>query len=415
MDEQTVKASLSGLTRRSLKNVPKEFKIGDFVISNDNIFTKYRQLGSLDLVSDALEKASLEMASGFEIYSDNENDDMTPLANWSDTVDLEGHILAVLHELLEKGTVVVYTEQWRNDIKELRLLPMDYVTLLPKDVSVGSTPSTLMMGDIERVVMNENSITGEITRQILSIDKEVIVYRYKYRGNVFEDIMNRSTYGLYGRSILHNKEWRLEYYYDMLESYRKYVQRYGFGRLFYNSQVLAELLKAESYDKFVEVRNAMSAKMEELAENEDILGVGLDVTQLDTNTGLDILGMKESLEKDIYALLFGSGTTSGKEAGTTYASAYVVEQNRIRILNSYRRQMRIQLEKLIRRQAENLGMRNVSAIHIRFAELDTILYTAEEIGNLYEKMLIERDEGRSALERILHVSLPKIEEYETEE
>lgn len=406
MDEQTVKASLSGLTRRSLETATKEFKIGDFVIDNTNIFTKYRQLGSLDIVSDALEKASLEMASGFEIYSNNKNDDITPLNDWSDTIDLEGHILSVLHELLEKGTVVVYTGQWRNDIKELRLLPMDYVTLLTKDISVGSTPSTLMTGDIDRIVVNEASATGDVTKQILDIDKEVIVYRYNHKGNVFEDIMNRNTYGLYGRSLLANKEWRFEYYYDLLESYRKYVQRYGFGRLFYNSKVLAELLKAENYDKFVEVRNAMSEKMEELAENEDILGVGMDITQLDTNTGLDILGMKESLEKDIYALLFGSGITSGKEAGTTYASAYIVEQNRIRILNNYRKQMQIQLEKIVRRQAENLGMRNVSDIHVRFEQLDKARYSAKEIADLYTAMVIEKDEARELL------GFELIEEYE---
>ena len=410
MNEQTVKASLSGLTRRSLETATEEFKIGDFVISNDNIFTKYRQLGSLDIVSDALEKASLEMASGFEIYSDNENDDMTPLNDWSDTVDLEGHILSVLHELLEKGTVVVYTGQWRNDIKELRLLPMDYVTLLPEGISAGSTPSTLMTGDIERVVVNEEStITNDVTKQILDVDKEAIVYRYNHRGNVFEDIMGRNTYGLYGRSLLENKEWRLEYYYDMLESYRKYVQRYGFGRLFYNSSVLAELLKMEDYSKFEEVRNAMSAKMEELAENEDILGVGMDITQLTTNTGLDILGMKESLEKDIYALLFGSGITSGKEAGTTYASAYIVEQNRIRILNSYRKQMRVQLEKLIRKQAENLNMRNVDVIHVRFEQLDKARYSAEEVAELYTAMVLERDEARELL------GFEPLEEFKEEE
>lgn len=408
MDEQTVKASLTNISRRSLETAT-EFKIGDFVISNDNIFTKYRQLGSLDIVSDALEKASLEMASGFEIYSDNKDDDMTPLNDWGDTVDLEGHILAVLHELLEKGTVVVYTGQWGNDIKELRLLPMDYVTLLIKGMSAGSTPSTLMTGDIDRTVVNETSITGDITKQILDIDKEVIVYRYNHRGNVFEDIMNRNTYGLYGRSLLANKEWRLEYYYDMLQSYRKYVQRYGFGRLYYNSKVLAELLKAENYDKFVEVRNAMSEKMEELKENEDILGVGMDITQLDTNTGLDILGMKESLEKDIYALLFGNGITSGKEAGTTYASAYIVEQNRIRILNSYRKQMRVQLEKLIRKQAENLNMRNVDAIHVRFEQLDKARYNAKEVAELYTAMVLERDEARELL------GFEPLEEYEEEE
>lgn len=396
MSEETLKASLSGLTRRSLETITK-FKIGDFTISNDNVFTKYRQLGSLDIVSDALGKAALEMASGFEIYSDNEDDDMAPLNDWSGIIDLEGHILSVLHELLEKGTVVVYTGQWGNDIKELQLLPMDYVTLLPKGISASSTPSTLMAGDIERVVVNEASATSDITKQVLDVGKEAIVYRYNYRGNVFEDIMDRNTYGIYGRSLLANKEWRLEYYYDMLESYRKYVQRYGFGRLFYNSGVLAELLKAESYDKFVEVRNAMSEKMEELEENEDILGVGMEVTQLATNTGLDILGMKESLERDIYALLFGSGITSGKEAGMTYASAYIVEQNRIRILNNYRRQMRAQLEKVIRRQAENLGMGNVSDIHIRFEQLDKAKYSAKDVADLFTAMVIEKDEARELL------------------
>lgn len=389
---KNIKASLSGLRRLSTEN-NKEIKIGDFAIDNSNPFKKYRDIGALDIVADPLDKATMEMASGFMIYHENSKQDMTELNEWA-TENLAFHIFAVLRELLEKGTVVVYVPQ--QDIKELEILPMEYVTLLPKGVNPGTSPNHLIKGKVDKICVNEDSTSNEVKRETLDI-KEVMLYRYNPTTHHFKDIKNRATFGIYGHSILHRIEWRLQFYFGMLESYRKYMKRYGYGRLFFNSDSLAKLLESESYDNFEKVRKDMIKEQESMEENEDLLGIGMDVKQLDTSTGLDILGLKESLEHDIASMLFGSEIKTTATSRTTYASAYIVDQNRVRILESYRKIIKQPIERLIRIQAENMGIEDTQKIKMRFAKLDLAKYTAQDIATLYTGMLIEQDEGRELL------------------
>lgn len=207
------------------------------------------------------------------------------------------------------------------------------------------------------------------------------------------DIKNRQTYGIYGKSLLDRIEWRLEFYFDLLESYRKFIQRYGYGRLFIKSEVLAKLIEEGRWEEAKDALEDIKAKQEEIEENQDIIGIGMDVKQLDTDTGIDILGIKESLEKDIAAYLFSSETLTGKTKGSTYASSYVAMQERIRVLESYRRQIRRQLEQLIRKQAKLWQIRNAE-IKVRFEKLDKEKYEAKDIAVLYQAGILEINEAR---------------------
>lgn len=387
-------AALTGVSRASTRYLTG-FKIGDFEIDNSNPFKKYEQLSSIDIVSDPLDKAALEMASGFEIYSEDkaQEEDVNRLREWAAEINLDAHVLTVARELLEKGTAVCLVEQQGDTISNLKMLPMRTVTLLTEQEQPGAYPTYTIWGEIDKVIINEGMNGADFKQEVFEIS-ECLLYRYNHHPNFFKDARGRETYGIYGRSLIDKVEWRLELYFDLLESYRRFVQRYGYGRLFINSEVLAKLIEEGRYSEAKDVLEDLKAKQEEIEENQDIVGIGMSVEQLDTNTGLDVLGIKESLERDIAAYLFSSETASGKARGTTYASAYVVEQERIRILESYRRQIRRQLEFLIRRQAELWGIRGVEKLKIRFEKLDKERYEAKDIAALYQAGVLTTNEAR---------------------
>jgi len=392
--EHKIFAAITGVSRSSIRTLTS-FKVGDFEIDNTNPFKKYEQLGSIDIVADPLDKAALEMAAGFEIYSEDESqeEDVNKLREWAAEINLDAHALTVARELLEKGTAVCLLEQKGDTITDLKLLPMRTVTLLTEKEQPGAYPTYTIWGEVDKVIINEGMNGSDFKQEVFDI-KDCQLYRYNHYANFFKDIKGRETYGLYGRSLIDKIEWRLEFYFDLLESYRRFVQRYGYGRLFINSEVLARLIEEGRYEEAKAVLEDMKTKQEEIEENQDIVGIGMEVQQLDTNTGLDILGIKESLEKDIAAYLFSSETASGKAKGTTYASAYVVEQQRIRILESYRRQIRRQLEQLIRKQAEMWGITNAENIKVRFEKLDKEKYEAKDIAVLYQAGVLTTNEAR---------------------
>ena len=393
-NKNIVKASLRGIRCQSTENA-KEIKIGDFVIDNSNPFNKYQQIGALDIVSDPLDKATLEMASDFKIYHEDKKQDITQLNEWATEINLVLHSFAVLRELMEKGTVVVYIPQ-QSDIKELEILPMEYVTLLPKDVKPGASPSHLIKGKVDKICVNENSTSSKVKKETLD-RKEIILYRYNHVAHHFNDIKNRATFGIYGRSIIQKIEWRLQFYFNLLESYRKYVRRYGYGRLFFNSEFLAKLLESEQYENFEKIRNDMINEQETMQENEDLFGVGMEVKQLYTGTKLNILGLKESLERDIASMLFASDIATGKVRARSVAAAYSAELSRLRLLYSYRNLVKTQLRQLVRKQAENMGIKNTKKIQIGFSKLDTIKYSSKEIANMYSMQIINQNEAREML------------------
>lgn len=390
----SIGAALVGVSRKSTEEAT-EIKIGDFKIDKTNIFTTYTQLGQIDIIADPLEKAALEMSSGLEIYTENERikEEVKTLNDeWKLDVELEAVANTLLRELLEKGTVVVYCPE--GDLNTFEVLPMSYVTLLPKDAQKGQNPAYMVRGKVEKIYVNESSTDQAIKEQELALG-DVILIRYNYRTHLFTDIKSRKTYGLYGRSILDKIEWRVEYYFDLLESYRKYIARYGFGRLVINPEIIAELIRDGKYKEAKTVLADIKAAQKEIKENEDILAVGTTVQPIYTQTSaLDIIAIKESLERDIYSLLFGTGTSSGKEEGTTYASAKVADVNRLRLLESYRQKIKGPLEDIVQREAGNRGIRNVEDIHIQFAPLDKPVYTTQDLRNLVEAMILTTDEAR---------------------
>lgn len=384
-------AAVAGVRRISTQN-KNTLKFGDFEIDNTNPFIKFEQISKLDIIEGPLNNAALEMCSGFEIYTEPEHEELNDkLREWAAVVDLDSYVLSLASELMSKGTVVTHLIIENGGISKLKILPMRYITLLTEKEKPGDVPNYVIQGEIDKIIVNEGSL-NKVKQEVLTLD-EVEITRYRHHTNFFKDIKRRTTYGIYGRSLIEKIEWRLQFYLDILESYRKFVKRYGYGRLFINAQVIAKLIEEGKYDLAMKVLDDIKDEQEKIEENEDIVGVGMDVKQLDTKTGLDIVTIKESLEKDIATYLFGSEVTIGKAKGTTYASAKKVEEARVRILESYRRQLRRSLERILNKQAELLGYKNV-AVKVRFKALDREKYTAEDVAKLYTNGVLTLNEAR---------------------
>ena len=379
-----------GSVERSSTKSEKTIKLGDFEIDNSNPFKKYEQLGSIDIVADPLDKAALEMASGFKIVNE-EGKEVESVNEWATEINLDGVILAICRELLEKGTCVFQVIREGKDITELRMLPMWKITLLTEKEEPGDSVSYVITGEVDKVCLNEGEADEEFqTVTLRKEDGEFLLFRHNYRGNYFKDIMERWTYGIYGRSLLTKIEWRLEMYFDLLESYRKFVNRYGYGRLAIVSQAITKLIEEGRYEEAKKLMQQFEDKLKSISENQDLILTAAEVEQLDTSTGLDIVNIKESLERDIAAFLFSSELGSGKAKGTTYASAYIVELGRIRVLESYRRQIKRELEALLREQFNK-------KLKVIFDPLDkhVRLLNAEMASKLFESMIIDQNEARS--------------------
>jgi len=379
-----------GSVERTSTKKEKTIKLGDFEIDNSNPFKKYEQLGSIDIVADPLDKAALEMASGFKIVDEN-GKEVESVNEWASEINLDGVNLAVCRELLEKGTCVFQVVRESGDITELKMLPMWKVTLLTEKEEPGNNISYVITGDVDKVCLNEGEADEEFeTITLRKEDGEFLLFRHNYRGHFFKDIRGRWTYGIYGRSLLSKIEWRLEMYFDLLESYRKFVNRYGYGRLAIISETISKLVEEGRFEEAKKLMQQFEDKLKSISENQDLILTAAKVEQLDTSTGLDIVKIKESLERDIAAFLFSSELASGKARGTTYASAYIVELDRIRVLESYRRQIKREFEAMLREQFDK-------KLRIVFDPLDkhVRLLNAEMAAKLYESMIIDQNEARS--------------------
>ena len=145
------------------------------------------------------------------------------------------------------------------------------------------------------------------------------------------------------------------------------------------------------------LREREYAAQETMQENEDLFGVGMEVQQLYSGTKLDILKLKESLERDIASMLFTSDISTGKVKPLSLIATYNIELNRTRLLYSYRNLVKTQLRQLVRKQAENMGIKNTDKIQIGFSKLDEIRYSSKEVANMYGMQIINQDEARELL------------------
>jgi len=361
-----VGASIGGLKNRYDED---SHEVGAYTTEKRgaNRYKRYQQLALIDpYVSTSLLKFGLTIGRGYETYVEGEektNQAKDEIDKWAAEVNLDMAVSAIGRLLARDGTVVLYLPRKGNTITALQPLPMQYTTLLPKGVSPKATGVNTLKGDVEMAVLNEN--TAKPTT--FSRD-EFALFRLNHEGTVMTDISGRPTLGIYGVSLLEAVDRTIKHRQDIIEGYTKAIRRYGIGRLHIDHKALEPLVAEGRLEEVNKILTAVKAEMAEIEQNEDLVGVGFDVKPITTGQSIDIVGIKESLERDIAVGLLQDETTTGKASGSTFASSYVAQTDRILVLQSIQRQIRRVLEReVIGRQLELWGMDTI--VKLQFDDL----------------------------------------------
>lgn len=299
-----------------------------------NRFTLYQQLSTCNpYVSTSLNKLGLSLVKGMRFDSKSKRNSIE-FEDFSKKTNFLNQIQSLARLLCRDGT---YAALPISGVKggNFRIAPMlmPALTILPEGIEPGAKADQVMTpGDnVEGIkfCLNEGD-----KLQVVHEFSEVIYGVYNEWDSVQEDMKKRKTYGLYGSSLLVPIIPSIQNLLDLDQGYVNYVKKYGQGRYAINLRALEEAVK-QGIITPAQASEAVKAFAEEhakLSENEDIIGAGLEVLTPDAKGSLDTSTFKQSLETEIMLGLFQSPLTMGKSTGSTYASAYMVEEDRMLVL-----------------------------------------------------------------------------------
>ena len=395
---EKIKADYSQATKKhklaaAINTVRKEDKTSTIGgISNfdpNNRFRYYQQLvSSSPYVSVALNKLGLMLTKG--LYFDGKKTVVKEFETWSRKTNFLEQAATIARHLCRDGIYIARPAKTPDNFQLYPLL-MPYTTLLPAGVKPKETPKSIMQPPAVQVVVNEGN-----SQQELIEPSDLVMGSYNAWDYVQEDVRGRETFGFYGSSLLDPIELSIRNLLNINKGYVSFVKRYGMGRYHYDHVMLQKLVEADilSPEEAGELHDEWLEDNKNLSENEDISAVGLKITPIDAHGSLDVLAFKESLETEIQLGLFQSPLTMGKASGTTYAAGYLVEEDRLVVLEG--------LQKIVENIANNAISRRLELLHkspdsvtVHFEELSKIKLTAGEVQEMYNTGVIEKEEYRT--------------------
>jgi hypothetical protein len=354
-----------------------------------NRFRYYQQLTSASpYVSVPLNKLSMMLPKGLTF--DAKPALLKDFNRWKQKTVLIEQISTIARLLCRDGTLV---GRPNGEIEDFYFYPslMSQTTILPEGVKPKSKPKEIMQPPNGSVYVNEG-LSGQTEHPL----EELIIGRFNSWDYVQEDVKKRETYGLYGASLLDPLELSIRNLLNINKGYVTFVKRYGMGRYHYDHVMLEKLTEAGVIqpDDAAKYHDDWLEDNKNLSENEDISAVGLKINPIDAKGSLDVMNFKESLETEIQLGLFQSPLTMGKASGTTYASGYLVEEDRLVVLETLQTIVKNLAQEYINRRLLKMGKQEDSVI-VNFDELSRIKLTASEVQEMYNTGVIERDEFRS--------------------
>lgn len=279
-----------------------------------------------------------------------------------------------------------------GDPEKFYLYPalMSQTSILPENVKPKAKPTEIMQPPDGSVWINEG-LKGQAEVKI----DELIIGRNNAWDYVQEDIRKRETYGLYGASLLDPLEMSIRNLLNINKGYVNFVKRYGMGRYHYDHIMLEKLAEKGiiTPEDAITYHDEWLEDNKNLSENEDISAVGLKINAIDAKGSLDVMNFKESLETEIQLGLFQSPLTMGKASGTTYASSYLVEEDRLIVLEGVQTAIKNLTQEFINRRLLKMGKQE-DLVTVNFEELSRIKLTASEVQEMYNTGVVERDEFR---------------------
>ena len=186
-----------------------------------------------------------------------------------------------------------------------------------------------------------------------------------------DDVIGRPTYGIYGASLVEPIIRSVKGLLDLTEGFGAYMRRYGIDRLNINIPIVEELRIEGRYEEAKEILEDTIASMRKLGAHEDMVSGNSDVQSISKGTVPSVRDMKESFESDIQVGLLQSPLTMGRAVGTTYASGFLSEADRMMILES----IQIIILSVVQAEIINPQLKSMGAKH------GAIKVTANDLTN----------------------------------
>jgi len=385
-----VEAAISGIRNRYDED---NHEVGANILETANRYRRYQQLALIDpYVSTSLLKLGLTIGRGFETYVEDggAREAKELVDGWAAEVNLDMAVASIGRLLARDGTVVLYMPRKGDTITALQPLPMQYATLLPRGMKPKQATGQVLKGEVELAVLNESGTPTTFSRD------EFALFRLNHEGTLMADILGRQALGIYGVSLLEPIDRTIKHRLDILEGYTRAIRRYGIGRLHIDYKAVESLIEQGRYEEAKGIMDKVKLSMEQLEQNEDIVGAGFEVKPITTGQSIDIVGIKESLERDIAVGLLQDELTTGKASGSTFASSYVAQTDRILVLQSIQRQIRRVLEReVIGRQCELWGLE--PSVKLKFDELVKPKRELRDMLKLYLNGVLTESELRESV------------------
>ena len=361
---------------------------------NNNVFITYQQLAIINPhVTMSIMKLALTIIKGLRFSGDANL--VKDFEVWSKNINFRETIQTMTRLLAMNGTYVGLINNPKDPATiTFEPLLMQTVTLLPKGYKVMDTaPNVIVTGPPVMVVLNESD---EILRKTYKIENCVYGALFPH-DFVFQDVMYRDTYGIYGISLLAPIEDLIRKYMNLIEGYTNYIRKYGIGRYFINYKVLESLITDGQIEQAKVLLDELAVEHEYIAENQDIIGAGFDIKQLDTGgSNINVVGFKESLEKDIQIGLLQAPITMGRAEGTTYAAGYVSESDRLVVLEGIQKLVQDMVNsQFIKARLVAMGKDPLTSdIKVEFEELSRPNLETKDSLAAYQAGLISEQEWR---------------------
>jgi len=362
----------------SLESTDTSPRVGQFLnFDTTNPATYREQLATCNTyVSTSINKYARTLTKGMRYEGSTKAKKAVELAAKKN--NLKGQIQTAARCFVTHGDYIA-TAIGKGDTFQAVPLLRAATTILPDGIEPGSTPSIILEPPIGTFCVNEGSKQSEV-KQVTLKPSEVIYCALNPYDSVQEDILKRKTRGLYGQSPLDPLKPTIRALLDVNEGQRIFYKKYGNGRYLYDLMALGEAVKAGTItaDDAQTQLTLFMEKFKNLSANEDLVFYGLDVKPIDANGTLDVMAFKTALETEIMVGLYQSPLTMGASFQTTYASSYMVEEDRMMVLEGDQSILEATANQILNKMLLTMGYKEDS-VTIKFDELSKQKFTSQEI------------------------------------
>lgn len=271
----------------------------------------------------------------------------------------------------------------------MKPLLMPNVTILGEGLKPGDQISDIMQPPISCILINETS--SNVQKQTPYKPENLVIGSFGAWDYAQKDRLGRETFGLYGASFMEPIGTTIQNFLGLDQGFISFVRKYGLGRYLFDFELLEKLVESGvlTYDEAQAAIDDFNEKHRYLSENEDISALGLKVDSIDAKGSLDIQNFRDSLVTEIQIGLLQSPLVMGRSSGSTYASAYMAEEDRMLVLEGLQRTVEDIANDIINRRLALMGQAQDS-ISIEFEKLSRVQLTASEVQEMYNTGVISK-------------------------